>query len=1051
MNQHRWVENLGSLLGVTLLLTAAVAAGSERELLIHWPFDEGAGELTKDASGNGLAGTVRAEWTESPSGRALLFDGSPRTTVSVKLPEPQRFGTASWSFMAWVKPQQLTIDSKQNQRRIFSFGEYPDAYLVIDLTGEGKLNCYFSYRDDAGQIVSTGGSSATAVQTGHWAHIALVCDREDGKIGLFVNGYCPALSVMRPNFAGDFVRGGTLTVGSGWQNYWGAMDEVKIYRRAVSRAEIRDEFLTLHRTFEVEEPPEATAYHLRESIANSLASVNRAWAAKDFAAARRQLGQVVTNTDAPPQLRSYAHLRAAQSFLAEGNSTDAARQYQRIGAEPAYPAVHRFEAQECFRELQRQAQGLPPRDPTARRTQITQIADFAAEVHVSPDGDDNSDGSANRPFATLARAQDEVRAIRTRGVDGPVGVRIMPGRYVMKETLALTGEDSGTAESPVVYRAEQPGKVVLYGGQTLSGFQPVTDLAILERLPEEARDRVWQCDLKSLGINDYAALRVRGFAQPPSPATLELFVDGKPMTLARWPNEGFVGIRKLVQSGSRAEKQPSVFEYESDRHARWTRAEDAWLFGYFHFLWADATIKIGSIDPAARTVTTAEAYHYGGRGMDTRQGIIYYAFNLLEEIDQPGEWYLDRTKGVLYLYPPSDPRSSVIEIGMLSAPMITLDRVSHVRFEGLVLDLARYNGIHCTESQHCLFAGCTVSRMAGNGITIQGGQANGLLGCDIHTLGRRGVEVIGGDRATLTPAGHFVENCQIHSFARIDRTYTPAIQLEGVGNRVAYNLLHNSPSSVMRIEGNDHVVEFNEVHSAVRESDDQGAIDIFRNPTYRGNIFRYNHFHHVGKSGGEAHVHGQAAIRFDDAISGQLVYGNVFHRASNGNFGAIQMNSGRDNVIDNNLFADCKIGVSGGWNRGNNVWHQMREGEQIAGFYQTDLYLSRYPEMAYMLDDPGINFLWRNVFFRCGQITRGNAAYLELIDNAVFSDSDPDPGFADVVAGDFRLGPDATLRESVGFQPIPLDEIGLYHDSYRATWPVETTPVQVPDWRKAGG
>ncbi|MCL4205188.1 MAG: right-handed parallel beta-helix repeat-containing protein [Pirellulaceae bacterium] len=1039
MNQSRWLGHLGGLLGVALLLTAGEAAGAERELLIHWSFDEGAGEASKDASGNGLHGAVRAAWTASPSGQALVLDGTPRATVSVKLPERQRFGTASWSFMAWVKPQQLTIDSKQNQRRIFSFGEYPDAYLVIDLTGDGRLNCYFSYRDDAGQIVSTGGSSSTAVQTGQWAHVALVCDRQEGKIWLYVNGYCPAPATMRPDFAGDFVRGGTLTVGSGWQNYWGVMDEVKIYRRALSREEVRAEFLRLHQTFEVEEPAEAAAFHLRESIAGLLASVNNAWAAKDFGTVRKQLARVVVNTEAPPQMRSYAHLRAAQSFLAEGNATDAARQYQRIAAEAAYPAVHRFEAQECFRELQRAAQGLPPRDPAARRTSVPQVTEFAAEVFVAPDGDDSHDGSAEQPFATLDRARDEVRAIRGRGIAGPVGVRIRPGQYVMKETLALTREDSGTADAPVVYRAEQPGTSVLYGGRKLSGFQPVTEPTVLERLPEESRGRVWQCDLKSLGITDYGTLRVRGFAQSPSPPTLELFVDGRPMTLARWPNEGFVGIRKLVQSGSRAEKQPSVFEYESDRHERWTRAEDAWLFGYFHFLWADATIKIGAIDPAARTVTTAEAYHYGGRGMDAGQGIVYYAFNLLEEIDQPGEWYLNRTTGVLYLYPPSDLNQSSIEIGMLSTPMIALDRVSHVRFEGLVLDLARYNGVHCIDSDHCLFAGCTVSRMAGNGIAIQGGRASGLLGCDIHTLGRRGVELIGGDRATLTPAGHFIENCQIHSFARIDRTYTPAIQLEGVGNRVAYNLMHNSPSSVMRIEGNDHVVEFNEVHSAVRESDDQGAIDIFRNPTYRGNIFRYNHFHHLGKPEGEVQVHGQAAIRFDDAISGQLVYGNVFHRAANGNFGAIQMNSGRDNVIDNNLFADCKIGVSGGWNRGNNVWRQMREGEQLAGFYQTELYLSRYPEMSRMLDDPGINFLWRNVFFRCGQTTRGNAAYLELIENAVFTDADADPGFTDADAGDFRLRPDATLRQSVGFHPIPLDEIGLYHDAYRATWPVETT------------
>ena len=284
---------------------------------------------------------------------------------------------------------------------------------------------------------------------------------------------------------------------------------------------------------------------------------------------------------------------------------------------------------------------------------------------------------------------------------------------------------------------------------------------------------------------------------------------------------------------------------------------------------------------------------------------------------------------------------------------------------------------------------------------------------------------------------------------RIDRTYTPAIQLEGVGNRVAHNLMYNAPSSVMRIEGNDHLMEFNEVHSAVQESDDQGGMELFRNATYRGVVFRYNRLHSVGKTGAEAAVHGQAGIRFDDAISGMLVYGNIFYRAANGHFGAIQMNSGRDNIMDNNIFADCKQGISGGWNPGNSVWRLLRDGKKPDGFYTNELYLSRYPEMAHMLEDPGINHVWRNVFYRCGTVATGNQAHLDLLGNGVFADTDP--GFIDGAGGDFRLRSEARPLEAMGFKPIPVDEIGLYQDEYRATWPVVTTPVEMPDWRGGGG
>jgi Right handed beta helix region len=305
--------------------------------------------------------------------------------------------------------------------------------------------------------------------------------------------------------------------------------------------------------------------------------------------------------------------------------------------------------------------------------------------------------------------------------------------------------------------------------------------------------------------------------------------------------------------------------------------------------------------------------------------------------------------------------------------------------------------------------------------------------------------VIGGERKTLTPGGHFVENCQIHDFGRIDRTYTPAVHLEGVGNRVTHNLMYDCPSSTMRIEGNDHVIEYNEVHSSVQESDDQGGMELYLNPTHRGVIFRYNHFHNNGKTGREGAVHGQAAIRLDDAISGVLIYGNIFYRSANGNFGAVQINSGRDNIIDNNVFADCKQGISGGWFPGNEAWRMLREGWAPADFYRDALYLSRYPAIARMLDEPGINNIWRNVFYRCGRMITRKADLFDLLENGVFTDTDP--GFVNAAAGDFTLTPDAALFDTIGFKPIPFDEIGPYDDVYRATWPVHSTPVALPDWR----
>lgn len=227
----------------------------------------------------------------------------------------------------------------------------------------------------------------------------------------------------------------------------------------------------------------------------------------------------------------------------------------------------------------------------------------------------------------------------------------------------------------------------------------------------------------------------------------------------------------------------------------------------------------------------------------------------------------------------------------------------------------------------------------------------------------------------------------------------------------------------MRIEGNDHLVEFNDVHSAVTESDDQGAMDMFRNATYRGGIFRYNRFRDVGKTGDEPAVHGQAAIRFDDAISGMLVYGNLFIRSANGNFGAVQMNSGRDNI-----FVDNARGVSGGWNPNNHVWRMLREDPEQSGFITNELYLERYPKIATMLDEPAVNHVWRNLFIRCDQITSGNIANLDLFQNAEF---DTDPGFID--PEDYRPAADSSVFEQIGLRRPPLEQVGLYEHPLRAS------------------
>ena len=152
-------------------------------------------------------------------------------------------------------------------------------------------------------------------------------------------------------------------------------------------------------------------------------------------------------------------------------------------------------------------------------------------LYVAPGGADTNPGTQERPFATLKRARDEIRSLKTRGgfPKGGVTVYVRGGEYKVTETFQLGPEDSGAETSPVVYRAFEGETPRFSGGVRLSGFQPVRDPALLARLPEEARGKVVQVDLKAHGLTSLKPLRLGGFASglgfKTHPA-MELFFNG---------------------------------------------------------------------------------------------------------------------------------------------------------------------------------------------------------------------------------------------------------------------------------------------------------------------------------------------------------------------------------------------------------------------------------------------------------------------------------------------------------------------------------------------
>lgn len=658
----------------------------------------------------------------------------------------------------------------------------------------------------------------------------------------------------------------------------------------------------------------------------------------------------------------------------------------------------------------------------------------AGEFHVAPTGNDTNPGTLSKPFATLERARDAVRAGRSQRSE----VIIHGGTYELARPFELTTEDSGSNKTPVVYRARKGELVRISGGKTVTGWKPVNDAAILDRLDPAARGHVVQADLHAIGVSDFGAMG-GGFALGGGPG-LELFFNDQPMTLARYPNDGFIkitGVEGQTPVDVRGTKgcKEGVFTYDGDRPSRWVGEKNAWVLGYWFWDWAEGRQRIESIDPAKKLVTLAKPHHSFGY----RKGQWFYGFNLLCEIDQPGEWYLDRDAGTLYFWPPADIGKGCATVSVLSN-LVTMTGVSHVTLRGLTFEAARNDAILMKGCTNSLIAGCTIRNVGSWAVQVSGGRNTGVVGCDIYATGDGGIGIHGGDSKTLTPAGLYAENNHVHHWSRWNRMYRPAIMITGVGNRAAHNLLENAPHTAIGFSGNDHVIEFNEIHSVCYESNDAGAIYAGRNWTMRGTIIRCNYLHHINGFEGR----GCVGVYLDDMYCGTTIASNLFYKVTRAAF----IGGGHDNIIANNIFIDCKPAIHVDA-RGMGWAHAMPEGLIKEGREKGTLngirfteppYSTRYPKLTGILDNdpasPTGSLIVINVCRggKWDEIEKKAKPFVVLQDNLV----DADPHFANAAKLNFQLRSDSPALK-LGFERFPIEKIGLYRSADRASWPVRHT------------
>ncbi len=636
---------------------------------------------------------------------------------------------------------------------------------------------------------------------------------------------------------------------------------------------------------------------------------------------------------------------------------------------------------------------------------------MADDWFVAPSGNDRAPGTSSHPFETLERARTAVRKNRAeqRKRKQPAvktTVWIAGGTYSFEKTFELGKEDSGEEGAEVVYRAAQGAKVYITGGKAPVKWGPVRSSKVLARMDPTARKKVFKTNLKKMGVANFGAV---------DQFPVEFFFADKPMTLARWPNDSWAKTGALPDG-----KEGLRFKVDDDRIARWVTAEDPWVFGFWFHLWSDQHIPIEKIDGGKKEILLGKKHQYG-----LRTGSPFIVENLLEELDSPCEWFLDRNTGILFFWPPENRRGQRAIVSVLKTPLVRIRDASHILLGDITFSECRGNAIEIQNSEQCQILKCTIRNTGKSGIVVKGGKKNSILACEISETGTAAIDISGGNRKTLEPGGHEVKNCNLHHYARINRTYQPGVRLKGVGHRVAHNEIHHAPHVAVLFTGNDHLLEYNHVHHVCQETDDAGAFYIGRDWTTRGHLIRYNHFHDIGNT--KLGSYGSHHVYLDDIASGVTIQGNFFEGGNR----VVLIGGGRDNTVENNLFIGSEKAIHVD-DRGLRWTTKLSEGGSWGIYkklrsvpFDQPPYSTRYPGLATILENnppaPIGNRIERNI------LVGGSPYNFKVEDKSVLQINDnwigDNPGFISESKRDFRLKANSPAK-NIGFKPIPFNQIG---------------------------
>lgn len=677
-------------------------------------------------------------------------------------------------------------------------------------------------------------------------------------------------------------------------------------------------------------------------------------------------------------------------------------------------------------------------------------------IFVSTKGNDNSTGSFSNPFKSLQAAVNTANIINS---NTPVTIFLRSGRYELKETVEINQRGNITI---CPYQNES---VYVSGGRKISprNLKKIKERSIKNRLQPQVRECIREIDFKRLGI-EIGYLRNSGFGRPSLPAWTQLFMNGTAFRIAEWPNDSTVPIGKIVEPGANENGKPApfpVFGYSGKHPSLWKDISQMWIRGYFAHGYADDMIKVATVDTVNNNIHTAHHTVYGFMtGKPWRQ---WCAMNLLEELDKPGEYVIDSVQQKVYIYPLNE-EISELHVTSLSTPVLAIENVSDVKIRNIIFEYGRSIGVYLENTERVMIEGCEIRNMGSTGIVIgkgylsnpiesyahertfngkpssrvighlqgkmyedaiynrDGGKNNGIVNCKIYNVGAGGVSIGGGDRVKLIPAGNFIQNCLIHDFNEIEKSYKPGIWIDGVGNSVSQCDIYNAPSMAILMHGNNHLIELCKITNVCREVDDQGAIYQGRDPSEQGNIIRYCYFKDLSPR------HRVTATYHDDGACGTTVYGNIYYRA--GSLPAL-IGGGHDIHYLYNIFIECPTAIHidnrmENWGKGMIDENGIIAKRLALVNNNKPPYSIEYPNLLNYWNEnpayPSRNIIEGNLFYKIGDVLHGRSEWCESFNNWI---TNSEPGFVcpdDPLKG-FKNN--AVLYKKIkDFPEIPFSQIG---------------------------